>query len=205
METATVEMTTQTVTKTADQDENTPPRGVVITPLPSCPVTPLNIYPANETREAVETKPTPSSTVQNGETPVETSYRTRSSVKPKPDHKNRLSHSVSLNVSYELEDSVSSEDDKSPVAKKRTKMRQKREPSSARIKADSCITKPPPVIPLRRSTRNITPKPDTPPVSPKTTTEPSPSKNTSTVSFPTENSAPASSKGDFKTKRFGLK
>ena len=63
-----MEMTTQTVTETADQDDNTPPGGVVITPLPSHPVTPLNIYPANKTREAVETKPTPPSTARNSET-----------------------------------------------------------------------------------------------------------------------------------------
>ena len=84
-------------------------------------------------------------------------------MKPKTDRQNRLPHSISLNVSYEQDGSPNSEDDKSPVAKKCTKLCSKKEPSSAQIKADNFITKPPSVTPLRRSTRNITPKPDTAP------------------------------------------
>ena len=124
---------------------------------------------------------------QDVEMHVETSYKTRSSVRPKPDHKGRLPQSVSLNVSYELKDSVSSEDDKSPVAKKRNNMRPKCEPSSARIKADKFTTKPPPVIPLRRSTRNIKLTSDTPPKSPKPTVETPPSKNKSKASSSVKN------------------
>ena len=62
---------------------------------------------------------------------VETHYRTRSSVKPKTNHQNRLPHSVSLNISYEQDGGPSSKDDKSPVAKKCTKLHPKKEPSSA--------------------------------------------------------------------------
>ena len=79
---------------------------------------------------------------------VETHYRTRSSMKPKTNHNNRLPCSVSSNVSYEQEGSPSSEDDKSPVAKNHTKLHPKKELSSARIKADNFVTKPPPVTPL---------------------------------------------------------
>ena len=94
---------------------------------------------------------------------VETHYRTRSSMKPKPDCQNRLPHSVSLNVSDEQDGSPSSEDNKSPVAKKLTKLCPKKELSSARSKADNFVTKPPSVTPLQRSARNITLKPDTAP------------------------------------------
>ena len=94
---------------------------------------------------------------------VETHYRTRSSVKPKPDYQKRLPHSVSLNVSYEQDDSANSENDKSPVTKKCTKLRPKKEPSSARIKVVNFITKLPSVTPLGRSARNITAKSDAAP------------------------------------------
>ena len=57
VETTTVKMTIETVTKSADQDDNTPQGSIVIAPLPSCPVTPLNVYPANKTRKGDVIKP----------------------------------------------------------------------------------------------------------------------------------------------------
>ena len=192
---------------------NLPPWGVVISPLPPRPVTPINLHPANKTTDpavseldkrqtekldCMEDKnlaeknvvpmdkrtklcsvrltkltkqdihrlcntssaPAPRTVV---ETHVETPYRTRSRVRTKSERQNWLPRSVSLNVSYELGDSVSSEDDKSPAAKKRKNIQPKHEPSSARIKADTFTTKPPPSIPLWRSTRNIKPTSECPP------------------------------------------
>ena len=58
---------TPTLTEPADQDDS-PPGGVVISPLPSCPMTPVNLYLTNKIIEADEIKPTSPSTVQNNET-----------------------------------------------------------------------------------------------------------------------------------------
>ena len=170
----------------SDLADKMTPGSIIILPLPSHPVTPLNVHPENRKVETggelptsqsgtstnktdcVETTniPTSSSLKENvvlnkcavkltklstedvkqlcGQkttsrgtltiefaTCVETHYRKRSSVKPKPDHQNRLPCSVSLNVSYEQDDSANSEDDKSPVAKKCTKLHPKKELSSA--------------------------------------------------------------------------
>ena len=139
---------------------------------------------------------------------VETHYRTRSSVRPKTKHNNQLPHSVSSKVSYEQEGNLSSEDDKSPVSKKRIKMHPKREPSSTRIKADNFVMKPPPVTPLQRSARNIVPKPDAKPAA-----TPDPALNPLAANTPRPNNATkdspnkdnVSTKGNFKTQRFGLK
>ena len=84
---------------------------------------------------------------------VESRHQTRSSVKPKQENHSRLPCTVSANVSYEITN-ASSDDDKSPTAKKCMKLRPKREPSSTRIKANSIVTKLPPVTPLQRSARN---------------------------------------------------
>ena len=140
---------------------------------------------------------------------VESRYQTRSSVKPKQEHHSRLPHTVSANVSYEIT-SASSDDDKSPTAKKRMKSHPKREPSSTRIKANSIVTKPPPVMPLRRSARNINSKPNIEskptnvkdlaiPVTPSSLTN----KTDETVA--STSSSSTSPKGDFKTQSYGLK
>ena len=137
---------------------------------------------------------------------VETHYWTRSSVKPKTNHQNRLPHSVSSNVSYEQEGSPNSEDDKSPVAKKCTKLRPKEEPSSAQIKADNFVMKPPPVTSLRRSARNIAPKPDTTPdpaLNPPAAINPH--LNSMTEDNPNKDGVSTNPKGDFKTQRCALK
>ena len=139
---------------------------------------------------------------------METHYRTRSSVRPKTKRNNRLPHSVSSNVSYEQEGNLSSEDDKSPVSKKCIKLCPKREPSSAQIKVDNFVTKPPPVTPLRRSARNIVPKLDAKPVA---TPDPAPNPQASNTPQPNNitkdspNKDSVSTKGDFKTQRFSLK
>ena len=91
------------------------------------------------------------------ESTVETPYRTRSSLKKKQVHKGRLSRTVSMDISYDLGDTSSSENDKSPTHKKHKDARPKCEPSSTRIKADSFITKPPVTTPLQRSTRRTMP------------------------------------------------
>ena len=127
-------------------------------------------------------------------------------MKPKTNCKNRLPHSVSSNVSYEQEESPSSEDDKSPIAKKHTKLRPKKEPSSARIKVDNFVKKPPSVTPLRRSARNIAPKPDATPdpaLNPPAANNPHP--NSTTEDNPNKDSVSTNPKGDFKTQRFSLK
>ena len=137
---------------------------------------------------------------------VETHYRTRSSIKPKTNRNKRLSHSVSSNVSYEQEGSPSSEDDKSSVAKKCIKLCPKKEPSSARIKADIFITKPPPVTPLGRSAGNIAPKPDaTPDPAPNPPVANTPHLNNTTEDKPNKDGVSTNPKGDFKTQRFSLK
>ena len=206
-------MTTANVTtSTAASTNSETPGGVVILPLPTCPVTPKNIHPEKKTVETTEApnpneletlndknsqnKPLvqlekspkqklpmkrcsvlldrlsatkvkklckqkiPSTDIENPDpsTPVETRYRTRSSLKPKHARQGRLPRSVSTNVSYEIS-GASSEEDKSPAPKRHNKIRPKREPSSSRIKADNFVTKPPPVTPLRRSTRNTGPRP----------------------------------------------
>ena len=84
--------------------------------------------------------PTPPNVV---DTHVETPYRTRFSVNPKPKHQSRLPHNVSLNVSYDLGNSDNSDEEKSPIAKRRKNTRPKCEPSSACIKADTFTTNPP--------------------------------------------------------------
>ena len=127
-------------------------------------------------------------------------------MKPKPDSQNRLPHSVSLNVSYEQDDSANSEDDKSPVTKKCTKLHPKKELSSAQIKVDNFVTKPPSVTPLRRSARNITAKSDVAPEpAPKLPAASTPPVNTTTEDTSNKGSVSTNPKGDFKTQRFGLK
>ena len=84
----------------------------------------------------------------------------------------------------------------------------KRELSSARIKVDNFVMKPPPVTPLRRSARNIVPKPD---AKPAATPDPAlnplaantPHPNNTTKDSPNKDNV--STKGNFKTQRFGLK
>ena len=141
--------------------------------------------------------------------PVKSRYQTRSSVEHKRERQSRLPHTASANVSYEIT-SASSDDDKSPTTKKRVKLRPKREPSSTRIKANSFATKPPPMMPLHKSPRNISSKPNsesksinvrdltTPKTSPPMTNE------TDEAVTPTS-SASTSLKGDFKTRSYGLK
>ena len=194
METQAVEMVAVETSPESDPADTSTPGGVIILPLPSHPVTPLNIHPENRKVETgfeiptshsdthtdktdkVETtktdhvemttttkssqlktnivlnkcavkltklskedvkrlcrqKPISKSIPKTAPTAgVETHYRTTSSMRPKTKHDNRLPHSVSSNVSYEQEGNLSSEDDKSPVAKKRIKLRPKKEPSSA--------------------------------------------------------------------------
>ena len=234
VETQAVEMAAVETSPESDPPDTSTPGGVIILPLTSCPVTPLNIHPENKKVETGFETPTSHSdthTDKNDQVEttktdhvetttttkssqlktnivlnkcavkltklskedvkrlcrqkpisksipktapaagVETHYRTRSSMRPKTKHDNRLPHSVSSNVSYEQEGNLSSEDDKSPVAKKRIKLCPKRELSSAQIKADNFVTKPPPVTPLRRSARNIAPKPD---AKPAATPDPAP-------------------------------
>ena len=121
---------------------------------------------------------------------------------------NRLPHSVSANVSYEQEGNLSSEDDKSPVSKKCIKLHPKREPSSAQMKADNFVMKPPPVTPLQRSARNIAPKLD---AKPAATPDPAANPQAANTPYPNNitkdspNKDSVSPKGDFKTQRFGLK
>ena len=136
-------------------------------------------------------------------------YETRSSVKHKQERQSRLPRTASANVSYEIT-SASSDDDKSPITKKRMKLRPKREPSFTRIKADSFVTKPPPMRPLRRSARKISSKPNTestPPnvkdlTIPKT---PSSTTNETDEAVASTSSVTTSPKGDFKTQSYGLK
>ena len=188
VETQVVEMTVVETSPESDLIDTMTPGGVIILPLPSHPVTPLNVHPENkkvETGGELPTSQSDTSTDKNDHvettnipissslkvnvvlnkcavtltklsnedvkwlcgqkttsrgtsmteltTCVETHYRTRSSMKPKPDHQNWLPHSISLNVSYEQDGSPSSEDDKSPVAKKCTKLCPKKEASSTQI------------------------------------------------------------------------
>ena len=136
-------------------------------------------------------------------------YQTRSSVKHKQERQSRLPCTASANVSYE-NTSASSDDDKSPTTKKRMKLRPKREPSSTRIKADSFVTKPPPMRPLRRSPRKISSKPNTESTStnvrdltiPKT---PSSTTNETDEAVASTSSVSTSPKGDFKTQSYALK
>ena len=140
---------------------------------------------------------------------VESRYQTRSGVKHKRERQSRLPRTASANVSYEIT-SASSDDDKSLTTKKRMKLRPKREPSSTRIKADSFVTKPPPMMPLRKSPRNISSKPNNESKSinvrdltiPKT---PSPMTNETDEAVTSTSSASTSLKGDFKTRSYGLK
>ena len=91
------------------------------------------------------------------------------------------------------------------------KLRPKREPSSTRIKANSFVTKPPPVMPLRRLARNISPKPNI--ASEPTTNEkdlaipttPPSSTNKTDEAVISTCSASTRPKGDFKTQSYGLK
>ena len=68
--------------------------------------------------------------------------------------------------------------------------------------------KPPPVTPLRRSARNIAPKPD---VKPAAIPDPAPNPQAANTPCPNNitkdspNKDSVSTKGDFKTQRFGLK
>ena len=140
---------------------------------------------------------------------VESHYQTRSSVEHKQKRLSRLPRTASTNVSYEIT-SASSDDDKSPTTNKCMKLRPKREPSSTRIKANSFIPKPPPMMPQRRSPRNIGSKLNReskstnvsdltiPKTSPSTTNE-----TDEAVAF--TNSASTGLKGDFKTRSYGLK
>ena len=83
---------------------------------------------------------------------------------------------------------------------------QKKELSSARIKADNFVTKPPPVTPLRRSARNITPTTDTTPdpaLNPPAAINPHPNSTTENTS--NKDGVSTNPKGDFKTQRFSLK
>ena len=140
---------------------------------------------------------------------VETRYHTGSSIKPKPDRQSRLPQIVSANVSYEIT-SASSDVDRSPTAKKCIKLCPKRERSSARIKADNFVTKPPPVTPLHRSARNLTPQPSTVPEPTKTNDSANPATPSMSTDKNNETAASTSSastnpNGDFKTQSFGLK
>ena len=87
-------------------------------------------------------------------------------------------------------------------------MHPKRELSSARIKADNFVTKPPPVTPPQRSARNIVPKPDAKPAAipdpaPNPPAANTPHPNNATKDSPNKDNV--STKGNFKTQRFGLK
>ena len=189
VETKAVEMAAVETSPESDPADTSTPGGVIILPLPSRPVTPLNIHPENkkvktgsktptshsdtitDKTDQVETKETEhvkmTTTTKSGQlipniilnkcavkltklstedvkrlcgqkpisksipktapaAVVETHYRTRLSMRPKTKHDNRLPRSASLNVSYEQEGNPSSEDDKSPVAKKRIKLSPKK-------------------------------------------------------------------------------
>ena len=136
-------------------------------------------------------------------------YQTRSSVKHKQERQSRLPRTASANVSYE-NTSASSDDDKSPITKKCMKLHPKREPSSTRIKANSFVTKPPPMRPLHRSARKISSKPNTESTStnvrdltiPKT---PSSMTNKTDEAVASTSSVSTSPKGNFKTQSYGLK
>ena len=150
-----------------------------------------------------------STDIKNPSTPVETRYRTRSSLKPKQARLGRLPRSVSTNVSYEIS-GASSEEDKSPAPKRHKKIWPKREPSSSRRKADNFVTKPPPVTPLRRSTRNTGPRSTNAmnastvqnQGTPATPTLPTDNKDSAIAST---SNATTNPKGDFKTKSYRLK
>ena len=130
-------------------------------------------------------------------------YQTRSSVKHKQERQSRLPRTASAHVTYE-NTSASSDDDKSPITKKRLKLRPKREPSSTRIKTDSFVTKPPPMRPLPRSARKISSKPDTESTSTNVRDLTVPKTSSSTTNETDEavaspSSVSTSPKGDFKT------
>ena len=62
------------------------------------------------------------------------------------------------------------------------------------------------MTPLRRSARNIAPKPDaTPDPAPNPPAANTPCPNNTTEDSPNKDSVPTNTKGDFKTQRFGLK
>ena len=140
---------------------------------------------------------------------VESCYQTRSRVKHKRERQSRLPRTASANVTYEIT-SASSDDDKSPTTTKRMKLCPKRELSSTRIKADSFVTKPPPMMPRRRSPRNISSKPNSESKSinvrdltiPKTSLS---TTNKTDETVASTSNASASLKGDFKTRSYGLK
>ena len=263
VETTTVETTAAGSTIIATPTIDEPPGGVVILPLPSRPMTPVNTHPMNKIVETVKettpskvetsadkneqgnqhvqelswSKKTPSlircsvklrkltesdfkklcnkseTCTENGKPDpgvlVGICYQTRSSVKHKQERQSRLPRTASAHVSYE-NTSASSDDDKSPITKKRLKLRPKREPSSTRIKADSFVTKPPPMRPLHRSARKISSKPDTESTStnvrdltvPKTSSSMTNETDEAVVSTSSVSTSP---KGDFKTRSYGLR
>ena len=175
VETDKVATTTDETTITAAPINNEMPGGVVILPLPTRPITPVNIHPKDKIVETTDTPnpreietpneknmqnklfaqtvshpkekpslkrcsvllnklsatdlkrlckqkiPCTDSGNPDPHTPVETCYQTRSSVKLKQERHGTLPRSVSANVSYEIK-SASSEEDKSPAAKKRNKL-----------------------------------------------------------------------------------
>ena len=102
----------------------------------------------------------PGEAVETVET-VETVHFTRSRTKTKLSRTNRLPRTASNNIAYvHLDDE--SDSGSSPSAKRKCKLRPKREPSSMRFKAVSFVTKSPSVRPLRRSTRTASlPSPST--------------------------------------------
>ena len=92
---------------------------------------------------------------------VETVHFTRSLTKTKLSRTNRLPRTASNNIAYVHQDDES-DSRSSPSAKRKRKLRPKKEPSSTRIKAVSFITKSPKVKPLRRSTHTASwPSPST--------------------------------------------
>ena len=90
------------------------------------------------------------------------------------------------------------------------KLRPRRELSSIRIKANSIVTKPPPLTPLRRLARNINLKPniESKPTNVKDLAipaAPSSLTNKTDETVASTSSASTSPKGDFKTQSYGLK
>ena len=61
-------MTTVEMAPETELADSMPPGGVVILPLPSHPVTPLNVYPENKKVETEGEKPASHSAVLTGET-----------------------------------------------------------------------------------------------------------------------------------------
>ena len=132
---------------------------------------------------------------------VETVHFTRSRTKTKLPRTNRLPRTVSNNIAYVHQDEESNSGS-SPSAKRKHKLRPKKEPSSTRIKAVS-FTKSPSVRPLRRSARtasSLSPSTNRVPTASGISNQTSPAVLT-TTSSDTGNTP----KGTFSTQSFHLK